>query len=607
MPVSQGGTFRVTDTPTGTITDYNVPPATRYGPLERNLNLRGTLKWEPDNQFSATIKASFADRKATTPGFLNELFLCPINGTSQLQPGNECNKNWKGYWDDLPSGLVSGSPLLGRKDGKNYDEYRSYTVTGTIRYDTDKLSLNWVNGYQKFHNQFMLKSDTTSNANRGTYAGTDTSYHAYSTELRAQTSFDFPVNVLVGIYYQSSQLDFQQDIIFPGSPTAGHAINSAAPDPSLVPLTVRKLSDTEGNTFAAFGQLLWDIVPTVQMTAGGRLTHETKDSNYAQPYVHPNLRGFFRMLDPTVPASQFIYHQKFTDFSPEVTLTWRPDSNLTVYGAYKTGYKSGGFSISGLNTITTSVNDLAFQPETVDGFEAGIRTQLADNQLRLNVTAFTYDYKDLQVDFFNSAITTFVTFNAGTARTRGIEFDAEWAPRAAPGLNVRAAFAYNDAEYTRFPGAPCYAGQTPAQGCMAATATIPYVHQDLKGTPTQLAPEWTGSLTVNYETEIGSGLKAGLTTNLRYSDSYLVSPFGNPLDRQSAYAMLDASLRVGAEDDRWQVALIGKNLTNKYVLTYAQDAPSTGSGTGTAAGVPADQFGFPLPPRTVALQATVRY
>lgn len=605
---SAGGPFRVTDTGAGgVVTDYVVPRSTRWGPMERNINARGSLKWEPDSQFSLTLKGSIADRSATTPGFLNELFRCPINGTSQLQPGNECSKNWRGYWDDLPRDLVGSSPLLGKEDGQTYDDYRSYTATAIVKYDTEKLSLNWVSGYQKFSTQFMLKSDTTTNANRGTYAGTDTGYHAYSTELRAQTDLDFPVNFLLGVYYQASQLNFQQDIIFPGSAAGGHSINSGAPDPALVPLTVRKLGETEGNTFAAFGQLIWDIVPTLQMTAGGRLTRETKDSDYFQPYVHPALRAAFRMYDPAVPATRFAAHQKFNDFSPEVTLTWKPQANLTIYGAYKTGYKSGGFSISGLNTVNTKITDLAFSPETVEGFEAGIRSQLLDNQLRLNVTAFTYDYSDLQVDFFNSAITTFVTFNAGTARTRGIELEAEFAPRSVPGLSVLGTLAYNDAEYTKFPGAPCYAGQTPAMGCLAATTAIPYVHQNLKGTPTQLAPKWTGSVTVNYETAVGTGLKAGLSTNLRFSDSYLVSPFGNPVDRQGSYAMLDASLRFGAESDRWQLALIGKNLTNRYVLTYGQDAPSTGSGTGTAAGVPADQFGFPLPPRTVALQATFRY
>jgi outer membrane receptor protein involved in Fe transport len=80
---STGGIFRVTDTATGgTVTDYDVPASTRWGPMEQNFNARGTLQWEPDNQFSVTLKGTVADRQSTTPGFLNELFLCPVGGTS---------------------------------------------------------------------------------------------------------------------------------------------------------------------------------------------------------------------------------------------------------------------------------------------------------------------------------------------------------------------------------------------------------------------------------------------------------------------------------------------------------------------------------------------
>nr|WP_176392256.1 TonB-dependent receptor [Sphingomonas sp. CDS-1] len=603
-----GGPFKVNDIANGGAqTVYTVPRSTRYGPMEENLNIRGTLKYQPTDRFTITLKGGMSDRNATSAGFLNELFRCPVGGSSQLQPGNECDKDWKGYWDDLPGDLVSDNPLLGKKNGQLYDNYRSYTATATVKYDTDIVNFNWVNGYQSFKNQFSLKSDATTNANRGTYAGTGTEYEAYSTEFRAQTDLKIPVNFLLGLYYQASKLKFQQDIIFPGTAAAGHAIDTSVVDPALVPLTVRKVGQTDGATFALFGQLLWDIVPTLQMTAGGRLTSETKDSTFRMPYVNRNLRAVYRMYDPANPLSQFVHHQKFDDFSPEVTLTWKPTPRLTVYGAYKTGYKSGGFSISGLNTVTTTVGDLAFGPETVDGFEAGIRSKLFDNSVRLNLTAFRYDYKDLQVDFFNSAITTFVTFNAGTARTQGLELDGEWAPRSVPGLTLRGALAYTDAKYTDFPGAPCYAGQTPAMGCLAPTAATPYIHQNLDGVHTQLAPKWSGTLGVDYETDIGSALKGGLLLNLRYSDSYLVSPFGNPVDVQKSFATLDATLRLGAQNDRWQVALIGKNLTNRYILNAAQDAPSTGSGTGTAAGVPADQYGFPAPPRTVALQLTVRY
>jgi outer membrane receptor protein involved in Fe transport len=252
------------------------------------------------------------------------------------------------------------------------------------------------------------------------------------------------------------------------------------------------------------------------------------------------------------------------------------------------------------------VGDLAFEPEEAEGFEGGIKAMLLDRQLRLGLSVYSYKYKDLQVDFFNSAITTFVTFNAGSAKTRGVEAEFEWAPDALDGFALRGTASYGDAFYSSFPGAPCFAGQTPAQGCLAATTAIPYLHQDLKGVDTALAPSWTGSLGFDYDRVVG-GFRYGVSGNAKFSGAYFVSPFGNSVDRQDSYVTLDAALRFGDEEGHWEVAFIGKNLTNEYILTYGQDAPSTGAGTGTAAGVPADQFGFALAKRTVAVQFTYRY
>jgi hypothetical protein len=70
---------------------------------------------------------------------------------------------------------------------------------------------------------------------------------------------------------------------------------------------------------------------------------------------------------------------------------------------------------------------------------------------------------------------------------------------------------------------------------------------------------------------------------------------------------LDGSIRVGTSDDRWELALIGRNLTNRFVLTGSAHTVGTGSGTGTTAGVPADVYGLVALPRTVQLQATMRF
>ena len=125
--------------------------------------------------------------------------------------------------------------------------------------------------------------------------------------------------------------------------------------------------------------------------------------------------------------------------------------------------------------------------------------------------------------------------------------------------------------------------------------------------PLSVAPEWTGNLGVAYEAPVGDGFKFGVNVDARYSDDYLASGFGNPRSRQDSYVTLDAGVRFGAEDDNWEIALVGKNLTNAFYVSGVVDGPSTGSGTGTPAGIPADQLGFANLPRTVRVQVTKRF
>src|SRR5439155_901906 len=144
-----------------------------------------------------------------------------------------------------------------------------------------------------------------------------------------------------------------------------------------------KLSNTDGTTFAGLGQMQWKVTPELELDAGARYTHETKDSQFVQPYVISAYQPVFRQNHP-IPANQ-----SFNDLSPEVSLTYTPRDNLTAFVGYKQGFKSGGFSGSALDSAigNTTVADLAFAPESVEGFEGGFRAVLFDRTLRLGVGA----------------------------------------------------------------------------------------------------------------------------------------------------------------------------------------------------------------------------
>jgi iron complex outermembrane receptor protein len=559
-------------------------------PAEEDAVARFTAMWTPNDQFSLTFKAAADRYRVVDATWNNELFKC-ASGFAQVNPGQACNGDWKIQQNDVPKDVAATNGLLGRHNGQLYQDYDSYAFTVNADYSTDDVDITSVTGLHHFVNYFLGDYDFTGAANGGTWGSERSEYRAFSEEIRAQTTFDSPINFLGGFYYQNTQLDFNQQIIFPGAledPTKG----------SRRYITLEKVSRTDGTTFAGFGQLIWTFNDQWELTAGGRYTHETKESVFDQPYVVSLYQGVFVQNDPLAA------NQSFNNLSPEVALTWHPTDKMTVYAAYKRGFKSGGFSGSALHSINTTVDDLTFEPETPEGFEGGVKAKLFDGSVRASLDVYHYDYKNFQIDYFDATKIQYVTYNAGSAVTQGAEFQGEWAPGFARGLVVSGSLAYNKSRYENFGGAPCWGGQRPVDGCSIIGGRP---QQDLSGKATAAAPEWSWSLQGDYQSPVFAGMVFGITGNVHGSSDYLLGAFANPNAVQQDFAVFDLSMRLNREDERWAVALIGKNLTDEYVLTSASDAPSSGSGTGTPAGVRSDLVGTPQPPRTIALQFTLKY
>lgn len=592
--VAPAATMTTRNLADGVATPHAAPKPTQDVPGEHNLSARVTAQYTPSDRFQLTAKAGVTRYRTNNATSNYEVVHCP-NGVAQNDPGENCVKDRQIRQNDLPADIGASNPLLGRHGGRLYQDYDAYALSANAAYTGDKVDITSVTGLHRFVNHFLGDYDFTASLNGGTWGAERSRYKAFSEEIRAQTRLEGPFNFMGGVFYQNTRLDFDQLVIFPGA-----LEDSRARDPTQRYITVAKLSYTDGATLATFGQVQWKATPELELDAGARYTHETKDSQFVQPYVVSAYQPVFRQNHP-IPANQ-----RFNDFSPEVTLTYTPRDRLTAFVGYKQGFKSGGFSGSALDSArgNTTVADLAFAPERVAGFEGGFRTLLFDRTLRLAVGAYRYTYSDVQIDYFDAAKIQFISKNAASSRAQGVELEAEWAPRPLPGLTLRGTLNHNRTRYRDFADAPCYGGQTPAEGC---TIVGGRPIQNLSGHSTSLAPTWTGAFEADYRHDVGQNLVFGASANVKFSSGYFANPFGNPLAKQGSYATLDGSLRLRSKDSRWQVALIGRNLTNKYVLYYVGDAPSSGANTGTAAGLRSDLVGTQNQPRTVAVQMTFKY
>ena len=595
--------YNTFDIATGTLNPHTAEPAARDQPDEKEFLGRATLKWTPTSQVTDTFKIGVDYNKNDNTSWNYVIYKCPT-GNSSLGGGYACGYNRVLHQNDMPADIAKNFPYA-ESDGSLYDRYESYSLNNTFNYKINYLTVTSVSNYNWNNNRWACACDFQSSAT-GTWATENSTYDAFSTELRALTTFDGPVNFLLGGLYQKTRRQFAQFIMFAN-------IEDSSQSAADRYIATDKSSYTDGQTEAGFAQVIWKALPKVEVTGGLRYTHETKDSFFTQPYNNAAVTSIFRPSNDPDGLGVVTANQSFNALNPEGTITYKPAQGFLVYAAYKTAYKSGGFSNGGIDSkfSTNPVGDLTFSPERASGYEIGLKTTSFQRQLRFNIDAFTTRYRNFQVDFFNSPIFAFQTLTS-QARTKGIEPEAEFAPRGFPGLNLHGSANYDISRYSNFIG-PCVAGQTPAQGCdldyspLQNGGTGGFTRQDLKGAPLSLAPRWTAGLGASYDRPLNDKINFGASVDARYSSSYILSGFGDENSRQPDYSTVDASIRLAAASGFWEVSLIGKNLSNVLYLNGGNDSPSTGSGTGTAGGVRADQNGYGNLPRTVELQLTINY
>ncbi|WP_019528759.1 TonB-dependent receptor [Dasania marina] len=362
---------------------------------------------------------------------------------------------------------------------------------------------------------------------------------AYKEDIDAELGYDYNEDELCAAISRTD-VDY-----FPGGPVENCSdpafyqdywgvMTAPAPGETLDFVAEHMLNEVEANGAALYGDLTFHVNEALDVTVGARYTQDTKKMTASAPAVDGWLGNNINTLGPVAESSD---QDTWDETTFRLAVNYQLNDDISFYTSFSEGYKSGGFSSFGFNADTGEPD--SFDPELVDSYEVGAKTQWLDNRLHFNAALYYFEYEDMQLSYFEGGST--LVANVGAAEVTGIELDARYL--ISENWEITATASYQDSEIVE------------DKSLEAIGACV-----DCKGNQLPLAPESGASLIATYTLPVTSGEYYGSVETLYSSDQY------SDLDNQKHIAQdswTQVNLRLGYEsNDAWTATLWVENLNN---------------------------------------------
>jgi outer membrane receptor protein involved in Fe transport len=304
------------------------------------------------------------------------------------------------------------------------------------------------------------------------------------------------------------------------------------------------------NSIAAFGQVEADLSPAFTVIGGARVTRDSKTFSDAD-------NATFRSCSDGTPGNCFLVSEggtgtptpfalsyRKTLVSGKVELDYHPDRDVLLYASVSRGTKAGGFN-NGFYPSGISLSQIPYGAETLYAYEVGEKVTLLDRHLRINTSAFYYDYRNFQTfNYFGVA----GLLSNQDASNYGVETEIQAAVTRNLNLYVSGAYLH-----------------TNIQDVSKATPSGTIVTADR---PEAFAPKWSASGGATYTIPMANGRSLALDWNFEARTSRFSGNFGDPGTKLEGYFKHNASVTYTISD-QWQVRGFVDNIGNRRNTTYA--------------------------------------
>lgn len=547
-------------------------------------SLRGKAYWTPTDRLTVRISGDYLheDQQGTantiakttaddpsTLGFLyNTCINTPVSVLTTIGLGDLCSSrgtplNPSEMLGSIAGVNVDGDPTNDRltyddrfipndidtsyATGINFSRMTAWGLSTTLDYElNDNLAVKSITGYRD------LKWGTGLDADGSPLRILEFSFGLknwqFSQELQLTGQFlDDRLKFVLGGYYFKERSKLNDYVTF---------------DQGII--QIFGPNDIRTRNYAFFGQVDYELNDLISFTFGGRYTKENKKFLGGQT----DLNGFYYKVagcttygdpcssalgfpEPDQPLRFFVDEQqkrKFTNFAPKLGVQLHPARDVMVYGSWSRGYKTGGWT-----TRLSAPLDYAptFNPEKAESFEIGVKSQLLDRRLQLNLAAFTTRYQDIQLNYQLGISPTIR--NAGDARIKGFEVEMVAVPVS--GLTINGSVGYTDAYYT-----DVLAGADVAPNAIQAGV--------YEGAPLPKTPKWKVNISPRYQYSLPNGGSLIALVDYTRTSSIWNDTERAYVLRRPASDTLNASLSYEAPSGHWSLTVGGTNLTNdRYYVT----------------------------------------
>lgn len=589
---------------------------------------RGVLRYNPSDSVDIMLIGDYTHDSTYQ---LGEVLLYGENGNPNVTTenglplsadficGRYCNYVDFGYSaDNFVAGIIpplNGLPLAASEiDNRSLFESYGFSVNAEFKI-TDFLNLTSISAYRHFNSTFSNDSDASPARINATIVGLDSDF--YSQELRFNVEVSDALEMTVGGYYglEDTLQDTLTDIRY-----------VAAGNLPIFPLQFLGGGPVEVESMAVFSTAFIRPVDDLTITLGGRYTDETKETTYRRtnydgvtpnPFVDgigavygagyngPDTLDANNNGDVTeIVAALNGLRSKFKGkrFDYRASVDYRISDEVLVYLTSSTGFKGGGISPRPFNQAQA----VGFDEEDMTSYEIGLKTDLFDRRLRVNLSAYMNKYKDAQISLlscpqFGGPGPCALPQNAGNATIKGLEAELSTSPFE--GFDLNASFSYLNWNWD------CVKIQTvrallpgeSADTCSTDTAIVSQLDSPPRG-----VVEWQWSVGAQYRIDLGNMGSLTPRVDVSYNGNMTgggraKAAAGSPTDLFGtipAYTLTNGRVSYRTENEDIEVSLAVTNMFNKYYFYQKFDLTQAGAGLIT---------GAPARPREWALSVKKKF